>query len=117
MPLSPVIVFCSLLGLVFTLSTWLHRRVERWNKREGPEPVLQVLFGDGRQLLANHVFVKADVYFHSGYYPSIFDQQRAPTNSQHMVQSAEAGHEEHDHESEAEEAHEKAMDFLDEPKD
>jgi tetratricopeptide (TPR) repeat protein len=67
------------------------------------------------------LFVKADAYFHSGYYPSIFDQQHAPTNSQHMVEeTVDSDH--HDHNSQgqtdhAEEEHEKAMSFLDEPRD
>jgi tetratricopeptide (TPR) repeat protein len=29
--------------------------------------------GESRRLLANQLFVEADVYFHSGYYPSMFD--------------------------------------------
>jgi tetratricopeptide (TPR) repeat protein len=33
-----------------------------------------MLFGDGRKLFANHFFTMADVYFHSGYYPSVFDR-------------------------------------------
>jgi tetratricopeptide (TPR) repeat protein len=32
-----------------------------------------MLFGDGRRLFANQFFTMADVYFHSGYYPSVFD--------------------------------------------
>jgi tetratricopeptide (TPR) repeat protein len=36
-----------------------------------------VLMGDSRRLFANHFFVKADAYFHSGFYPSIFDNREA----------------------------------------
>ena len=30
-------------------------------------------------------FVEADVYFHSGYYPSIFDRTQAPKDARHMT--------------------------------
>ena len=69
---------------------------------------MQVLLGDGRRMFANHFFVKADISFHSGYYPSIFDQDDAPTNSAHMT--AQEG-------SKEEEEHEKQMDFLGKPRD
>jgi tetratricopeptide (TPR) repeat protein len=70
--------------------------------------VLKILLGDGRRLFANHFFVKADVYFHSGYYPSIFDQGAGPKDSRHMTsQEGEPAHEEH----------EKQMDFLGPPRD
>jgi len=36
--------------------------------------VFEVFFGEGRRMFANHFAVKADVYLHSGMYPSIFDQ-------------------------------------------
>jgi tetratricopeptide (TPR) repeat protein len=81
---------------------------------------LNVLFGDGRRLFANHFFVQADVSFHSGYYPSIFDQAQKPSQSP-MVSGRheEEGHDDHDHEAEgngSEEAHEKEM-ALGEPRD
>lgn len=39
--------------------------------------VLESLLGDSRRLFANQFFIKADAYFHSGYYPSIFDNNDA----------------------------------------
>src|ERR1051325_1987690 len=41
--------------------------------RRGADSVAALLLGEGRRLFANHLFVKADVYMHSGYYPTIFD--------------------------------------------
>ena len=38
---------------------------------------LTMLLGDSRKLFAQHFFLKADAYFHSGYYPSIFDTKGA----------------------------------------
>jgi tetratricopeptide (TPR) repeat protein len=92
----------------FCLATVLQPRAAAWSKRGDDSNVLKVLLGDGRRLFANHFFVKADVSFHSGYYPSIFDQAQAPTNTQHMT--ATEG-------SQAEEEHERAMNFLGRPKD
>jgi tetratricopeptide (TPR) repeat protein len=74
--------------------------------------MMQMLFGDGRRMFANHFFVKADVYFHRGYYPSIFDQGKEPADTKHMTEEHDASHEDKD-----EEEHEKAMDFLGQPKD
>ena len=93
----------------FSLATVLQPRALSWSKRGGESNnVLKLLLGDGRRLFANHFFVKADVSFHSGYYPTIFDQNQAPTNSQHMT-AVEGSH--------TEEEHEKAMDFLGKPRD
>ena len=44
--------------------------------------------GDSQQLFANHFFTKADVYFHSGYYPSVFDQ--AIGGAPHMTAAKDA---------------------------
>jgi tetratricopeptide (TPR) repeat protein len=84
MPASPALIFSLLVAVAFSLSTWLQPRAEAWSGRPG-DHLMQVLLGDGRQVLANHLFVQADVYFHNGYYPSIFDQQNAPTNTDHMA--------------------------------
>ena len=70
--------------------------------------MLKVLLGDGRRLFANHFFVQADVSFHSGYYPSIFDQARAPKDTSHLT--AKEG-------EPAAEEHEKQMNFLGPPRD
>ncbi len=67
-------------------------------RRQGD--LLETLLGDGRRLFSNHFFTKADVYFHSGYYPSIFDNREA-YQTPHMAEDAGAveGHnqgDEHD---------------------
>jgi tetratricopeptide (TPR) repeat protein len=54
-------------------------------RRQGD--LLQTLLGDGRRLFSNHFFTKADVYFHSGYYPSIFDNREA-FQTAHMAEDA-----------------------------
>src|SRR6202012_99439 len=39
--------------------------------------VFKILLGDSRQLFANAFYVKADAYYHSGFYPTIFDNNSA----------------------------------------
>src|SRR5436190_10243264 len=57
------------------LSTWLEPWSHRWqgNARKSGD-VITVALGDSRKLFARHFFVKADAYFHNGYYPSIYDK-------------------------------------------
>jgi tetratricopeptide (TPR) repeat protein len=106
--LGPYLVLLLLLAACFSLATILQPRASGWSKRAQSDNILKVLFGDGRRLFANHFFVQADVSFHSGYYPSIFDQARAPKDTRHLT--AKEG------EPEAEE-HEKQMNFLGPPRD
>jgi tetratricopeptide (TPR) repeat protein len=102
----------------FTLATWLAPRFDALNSRRETGLLAQTL-GESRRLFANHFFTRSDVYFHSGYYPSIFDQ--AAMKSENHLAGRAAGHEEknpahgevgHVH-SEGEEEH----DFLGKPKD
>ena len=113
MKVRPAILMLFLLALTFTLATKLERRFTGPATQEGSRGLLKTILGDSRRMFANHFFIKADVYFHSGYYPSIFEQaQRAPMDAKHMTEDHDKDHEGHD-----EEEHEKAMDFLGKPKD
>jgi tetratricopeptide (TPR) repeat protein len=120
MSTSPMVVLAALLAGAFTLSTCLLPRAQAWTQGSDSDQLVQVLLGDGRKILANQMFVEADVYFHSGYYPSVFDQAHAPTNSQHMAHSEaadagpghEARHDDHD-----EKEHEATMNYLGQPRD
>jgi len=105
---APFVVLLLLLAAGFSLATVLQDRVPGWSLRGKSDNVLNILFGDGRRLFANHFFVQADVAFHSGYYPSIFDQARAPKDTSHLT--AKEG-------EPAEEEHEKQMNFLGPPRD
>lgn len=98
---APGFILTLLLAAAFTLATWLQPRAVTWNHaRASSGNLLHIVMGDARRMFADHFFVKADVYFHSGYYPSIFDQGR--TNEVHISEQAgsdaPAGHEEHEHE-------------------
>jgi tetratricopeptide (TPR) repeat protein len=95
-----------LLGMAcFSLATYLQPQAGNWSQR-GQDSMMKVLLGDGRRLLANHLFTKADIYFHSGYYPTIFDSSEPPKES-HMT-----GHDQH-HEGE----HEEEENFMGKPRD
>ena len=104
------LILTLLLTVCFTLATWLDLHAPGLGAGEQTDSLLQVLLGNGRQMFAKQFATEADVYFHRGYYPSIFDQARAAAaaDSKHMT-------EEHDEAEEKE--HEKAMNFLGEPKD
>ena len=98
------------LGLIaagcFTLATWVGPRFDQLNRR-GETGFLAGTLGEGRRLFANHFFTRSDVYFHSGYYPSIFDQA-AIKKENHLAERAgaqvknpahgEPGHVHNDHE-------------------
>jgi len=67
-----------LLSLVFvsafTLATVLDPRLPGLRAKTGDDTgFMGALMGESRRLFANQFFVEADVYFHSGYYPTMFD--------------------------------------------
>lgn len=107
MKASPYLILALLLTLCFTLATGLEPRATAWNNRTRSNNFFNELLGEGRQLFANQFFTMADVYFHSGYYPSIFDLRNESTKA---IVSASHG----DGESEEDE---KKEDFLGAPKD
>src|SRR5262249_28252715 len=102
------LVLLLLAAAGFSLATTLQPRAIAWSSRGDSASILKVLLGDGRRLFADYFFEKADVYFHSGYYPSIFDRNQAPKDTRHMT--AEEG-------SPAEKEHEERMNFLGPPRD
>lgn len=85
-------------------STWLQPWFQRW-ERDKSGDVLTVALGDSRKLFARHFYVKADAYFHNGYYPTIYD---ARTEGELHMASGTSG---------TREDHEKEMDFLGKPRD
>ena len=106
--LGPYLILLVLLAACFSLATLLQERAAGWSKRGQSDNILKVLLGDGRRLFANHFFVQADVSFHGGYYPSLFDQANRPKDTSHLT--AKEG-------EPAAEEHEKQMNFLGPPRD
>ena len=107
MKISPLLKLTALLALAFALATSLASRADGWSQRTKSNNVFGMMFGDGRKLFANHFFTMADVYFHSGYYPSIFDKN---AGEQKEIISASHGKKETEED-------EKNEDFLGKPKD
>jgi tetratricopeptide (TPR) repeat protein len=94
----PALIAFALLSGCFALAVTVEPELATSQPylRHEKEPV-EVVLGDARRFFAGHFYVKADVYFHSGYYPSIFDQE-AEHHDAHIATdaSAVAAHEDHD---------------------
>jgi hypothetical protein len=67
----------------------LHSDVKplRWSRANGD--FFNVALGDSRRMFANEFYVKADQYYHSGYYPTIFDDNTA-FKTAHMAEDTGA---------------------------
>ena len=102
-----VLILLLLLTGCFTLATIVQPAAAAWGQRTGSDSVIAMLLGDSRRIFANQFFVKADVTFHSGYYPSVFDQAQQPKDSRHMKEEEGKGH--HDDDDE--------ISFLGKPRD
>ncbi|MDR3456928.1 MAG: hypothetical protein P4N60_05740 [Verrucomicrobiae bacterium] len=107
MKASPFFILAGLATLAFTLAVKLEPEAAGWTQGQNSGNFLGLMFGDGRKLLANQFFTMADVYFHSGYYPSIFDKN---SSEQKEIISASHGKKETEED-------EKNEDFLGRPKD
>ncbi|HNQ74220.1 MAG TPA: hypothetical protein PKN95_11525 [Verrucomicrobiota bacterium] len=109
---SPKLQFLFWLALAYTLGTVTYSRaVGRGTVTAADEGAFKKLLGDGRRLFAGQFVEMADVYFHSGMYPSIFDRANQPATK--AVTAAVNEHdahadEEHEHE-EHEDEHAAAM--------
>jgi tetratricopeptide (TPR) repeat protein len=88
---TSILMLALLLVLCFSLATLLQPRAATWSRSAQSGSVLKVLLGDGRRLFARHFYEQADVSFHSGYYPTIFDVREKP-----KVSPMAGGHAEHD---------------------
>jgi tetratricopeptide (TPR) repeat protein len=69
-----VLAFAICFTLAVELDYPIHQ-LQSGTEEEESSGVMASLLGDSRRMLANQLFVEADVYFHSGYYPSMFDKQ------------------------------------------
>jgi tetratricopeptide (TPR) repeat protein len=105
-----MLVLLLLLAGAFTLGTVLQPRALRWSGRAQSDSALKRLLGESRRLFANDFYVKADVYFHSGLYPSIFDQARQVEQRENHMAAAQRG-DTGEHEMEP------GMNFLGQPTD
>lgn len=92
---SPILWLVLLVVVCFSLATTLQPLAATWSRSAQSGSVLKLVLGDGRRLFANHFFVQADVSFHSGYYPSIFDAADKPKTS--AMAAGQSGHDADEH--------------------
>ena len=72
--------------------------VEEQARRRETGSVLKNLLGESRRAFAMHVFLKADAYFHPGFYTSVFDPPTTSAGKTHLVEATEENHRhEHNH--------------------
>jgi tetratricopeptide (TPR) repeat protein len=85
-----------LLTVAFSMATWVEPRYQAREEAHAGD-MMSFLLGDSRRLFAGLFFRRADVYFHSGFYPTIFDN-RDSFQTPHMAEDAGAlkGHNEGD---------------------
>jgi hypothetical protein len=85
---SPYLMVLLMLIVCFSLAAWLEPRIQTFQQGRSAD-MMSLLLGDSRRMFANHFFVKADAYFHSGFYPTIFDNQES-FKTAHMAEDAGA---------------------------
>ena len=107
MKISPLLTIIALVSLAFALATGLAPRAEKWSHLGKSDNLFGMMFGDARKLFANQFFTMADVYFHSGYYPSVFDQN---AQREKEIISASRGQKETEED-------ERKEDFMGKPRD
>lgn len=133
---SPTLMAVFLATLVFTLATAVESEFRSPTASASDEGAFTKLLGDGRRLFSGQSVEMADVYLHSGFYPSIFDS-REPAGAKAIAANDEdhnqhkhdeqgkcvheEDHSAHKHDGEGkcveEDEHEKAMSFMGQPRD
>jgi tetratricopeptide (TPR) repeat protein len=72
------LLLIALLVLCFGLAADLAPQFQSLeNSRHQSDNFFSLLLGDSSRIFANSAFVEADAYYHSGYYPTIFDNNEA----------------------------------------
>jgi hypothetical protein len=88
-PRTYSLLIVALLVACFGTAARLSPSFESWRGSRATGDLFTVLLGDGRRMFANAFYVKADEYYHSGYYPSIFDDTTA-FQTAHMAEDTGA---------------------------
>ncbi len=89
-PRTLPLVLVALLVLTFGLGAWLEPQFQRLSFNSTLEnDFWGNILDDSRVLFANSAYVTADEYYHSGYYPTIFDNNQA-FETPHMAEDTGA---------------------------
>ncbi len=91
--------------LVFTLATAVESEFRNSNTTASDEGAFTKLLGDGRRLFSGQSVEMADVYLHSGFYPSIFDS-REPAAAKAIASGKDDDHTHHKHDEQGKCVHE-----------
>ncbi|HEY1717126.1 MAG TPA: hypothetical protein VGH42_02380 [Verrucomicrobiae bacterium] len=90
---SPRTLFLLLLALLifcFSVAANLQPRFQAFeNARRQSDNFFSLLLGDSSRIFANSSFIEADAYYHSGFYPTIFDNNSA-FKTPHMAEDTGA---------------------------
>ena len=76
-PRASFLLLLALLVACFGTAAHLQPQFQAWRGSRASGDIFNVVLGEGRRLFANSFYVKADEYYHSGYYPSMFDDNAA----------------------------------------
>src|SRR5436190_2042508 len=89
----PRFILALLFTVCLTCGSYLEPWYQKWSGVENQSgDFLSALIGDSRRLFSNQMVAKADAYFHSGYYPTIFDAPKLE-EALHLSGDHEADHE------------------------
>ena len=88
---SSVLLLFALLILCFGLAADLQPQFRALRLSRADGDIFAVVLGDSRRMFANEFYVKADAYYHSGFYPTIFDNNAA-FETAHMAEDTGAVH-------------------------
>lgn len=92
---TPVLMGIFLAALAFTLATAVEAEFKHSSSAENDKGALSKILGEGRRLFSGQAVEMADVYMHSGYYPSIFDQREQRGSK--AIETEEEDHSHHKH--------------------
>ena len=76
-PRTILLLLVALLVSCFAMAAHLQPQFQAWQGSRASGDIFNVVLGDSRRMFAQSFYVKADAYYHSGYYPSMFDNNAA----------------------------------------
>jgi len=83
------LLLVALLVTCFGMAANLETQFQSWRGSRSTGNLIHVILGDSTRMFANSFYVKADQYYHSGYYPSMFDD-KAAFQTAHMAEDTGA---------------------------
>jgi tetratricopeptide (TPR) repeat protein len=88
---TSILLLIALLVLSFGLAADLQPQFVAWPGSRADGDIFKITLGESRRLFANEFYTKADAYYHSGFYPTIFDNNDA-FKTAHMAEDTGAVH-------------------------